>query len=44
MMISETHKQVVPVRQNSEACKDGGLNRNSVEVSVMEMERRVQLI
>ena len=30
--------------ESSDESKDGGLNRSSEEVSVMEMERRVQLI
>ena len=32
MMLSEKHKQELPVRQNNDAFKDGGLNRSSVEV------------
>ena len=43
-MLSERRKRAIPARPNSEADKDGGLTRSSDEVSVMEMERRVQLI
>jgi hypothetical protein len=34
----------MPTRLNTNVSEDGGLNRSSEEVSVMEMERRVQLI
>ncbi|MDR3694032.1 hypothetical protein [Mucilaginibacter sp.] len=39
-MQREMHKWAVPMRQNNEADKDGGLTRSSDEVSVMEMEQR----
>jgi len=32
------------MRQNSEAFKDGGLNRSSVETFVIKVEQRIQLI
>ena len=40
-MLRERHKWKISMRLNIEAGKDGGLNRSSVEVSVMGMERRV---
>ena len=39
-MKSEMHKQEIPMRQNSDDGKDGGLTRSSDEAFVMKVEQR----